>query len=287
MARALTDIYDALALEKNSQQQLAGLAPDIDSSQQLLGDLDTPSKVARWRLMLWVVATCIWVHEELWDIFRAEVDAIVASAHIGTPKWYVAQALKFQFGYALVDVAGVFQYPAVVPAAQIVQRAAIVEAGGLVILKVAKVVSGVVTPLDNTEEDAFAAYIDDIRLAGTMINILTDVPDLLHVVYDVYYDPLVMMPNGALIAAVGTFPVEDAITAFIASLPFNGTLALTSMTDAVQAAAGVVDPVLRTAEAKWGAFAYAPVDVDYESHAGHMAIDPMLPLLSTINYIAA
>lgn len=287
MARKLTDIYDALALEKSTQQQLTGLAPAVDSAQQLLGDLDSPSKVARWRLFLWVVATAIWAHEVLWDLFRAEVDAIVASAHIGTARWYVRKALEFQLGYALVNVDGVFQYPTIVPAAQIVKRAAIREAGGLIILKVAKEVSGVVTPLDVAEMTSFTAYVNDIRMAGVMVNIVSDVPDLLHIGFDVYYDPLLLTPNGALITSPSTFPVEDAINAYISSLPFDGTLVLTHLVDAVQAAVGVVNPVLVAAEAHWGAFPLAPINVSYNSHAGHAAIDPAYPLSSTITYIPA
>lgn len=287
MARDLTSIYDALAAEKANQQQLAGLQPDVDSSQQLLADLDSPSQVARWRLMLWVVATAIWVHEKLWDVFRAEVDAIVANAHAGTPRWYVAQALAYQHGYALTEIDGIFSYPVDDPAARIVARAAIVESAGMCTLKVAKEASGAIVPLDAGELASFSAYIDDIRFAGTIINIITDVPDKLKVSYDVYYDPLVLLPNGALITDPSTFPVEDAINQFIAGLPFDGRLVLTSMTDAVQQAAGVINPVLTNAEAWWGAFAPAPIAVSYGSHAGHMAIDAFSPLSSTITYIPA
>lgn len=83
------------------------------------------------------------------------------------------------------------------------------------------------------------------------------------------------------------FPVRDAIESYIAALPFNGTLHLTFLTDAVQQAGGVVNPVLTNAEAHWGAFPPAPIDVSYVSHAGHMAIDPQAPLSATINYMPA
>lgn len=285
MARTIQEIYDAMALEKSEQSALTGLVPEVDTAQALLQDVTSPSKVARWRLWLWVVATAMWVHEKLWDQHRAEVDAIVAAAHIGTPRWYVQQALAFQYGYELVLVGNVFQYPAIVPEAQIVKRAAIVETGGTAILKVAKLVSGVVTALTSAEVAAFSAYIDDIRLAGTAINILTDDPDLLHVEYTVEYDPNVLTSTGALITDPDVFPVRDAITAFIANLPFNGKLVLNNMTDAVQAATGVVNPTLTTARAKWGALPYAAINVRYSSHAGHMAIDPALPLSATLTYV--
>ncbi|MBS1944777.1 MAG: hypothetical protein JST98_06135 [Bacteroidetes bacterium] len=287
MPRRIIDIYDAMALEKADQQELAGLQPDIDSSQQLLADLDSPSQVARWRLMLWVVATAIWVHERLWEVFRAEVDAIMAAAHPGTPKWYVAQAKAFQLGYALTDVDGVYRYTVDDPSAKVVKRAAIVESNGLVILKVATVVGGAVVPLASTDMDAFKVYMDQIKFAGTVINFITDDSDLLRVGYDVYYDPLVLAPNGSLLSDAGVFPVREAIEGHIAALPFNGTLVLTHLTDAVQRAAGVLNPVLTDAKARWGAFAPATIAVSYVAHAGHMAIDPMAPLAATINYIPA
>ena len=118
-----------------------------------------------------------------------------------------------------------------------------------------------------------SAYIDVISFAGIIIKIVTYVH--------------VKLPNGGLIADPGTFPVRDAITTFISSLPFDGRLVLTAMTDAVQQAAGVVNPVLTSAEAWWGILPPAPINVSYRSHAGHMAIDPLSPLSATINYISA
>lgn len=288
MARTLTSIYDALALEKSAQAQLTDLQPDIDTAQTLLDDLNTPSRVARWRLMLWVVATGIWALEKLWDAFYLEVEALAASSHVGTLRWYVDQALKFQYGYALsLNSEGAWVYAVDDAASRIVVRAAAIENGSTVLLKVAKLSSGSLVALSGPEKNAFIAYIDDIKMAGTVVNVLTDGPDYLKVVMDVYYDPLVLNPNGSLILDGAVFPVRDAITAHVANLSFNGALVLTNLVDAAQAAEGVVNPVLISAGARYGFFALSAIDVQYVAYAGHMAIDPGFPLSGTLNYIPA
>lgn len=285
MARTLNEIYDAIALEKSEQSALAALEPDIDTAQTLLNDLTTPSRVARWRLMLWVVAFGMWAHEKLWDAFRAEILAIAAGSIIGTLRWYVEKARAYQHGHALVIVDNVPGYAIDDPASRIVARAAGKEEGGYVLLKVAKEDSGELVPLSGPELAAFLEYIDEVKMAGVIVNVLTANPDLLWIQFTVYYDPLVMSANGSLILDPTVYPVEDAINAFIASLPFDGRLVLTSLVDAVQSATGVVNPVLGPVQAKYGAFPYAPVTVQYSSNAGHVKVDDAHPLDATITYL--
>lgn len=287
MARTLNTIYDAMAREKSEQIELTALQPDVDTAQALLADLTTPSRVARWRFMLWVVAVAIWVHERLWDAFRAEVEALAAGSHIGTLRWYVEKAKAFQYGHALVIENNVPVYAVDDPASRIIARAAGKEQGGYVLLKVAKEVSGALVPLGESERAALDAYIDEIKMAGTIVNILTANPDLLLVSATVYYDPLVMTANGSLILEPAVFPVRDAINAYLANLPFGGEVVLTHLVDAMQAARGVINPVLGSVQAKYGGFAYTPVAVKYEANAGHVIIDPAAPLSTTIVYVPA
>jgi hypothetical protein len=284
--RTLTAIYDAIALEKAAQAELDALAPDIDNAQQLLADLNTPSRVARWRLMLWVVAVAIWVHEQLWELFRAEVEDLAARSSVGTRRWYVDQALSFQYGFDLVEGDdGVFRYETDEPAARIIARAAVKDQTGIVLMKVAKLDAGALVPLSNPERIAFAAYMVQVKMAGSILNILTAVPDLLKVNMTVYYDPLVMNGSGQLILDTAVKPVEDAIRGYLAALPFNGMYRNTSLVDAVQAAEGVENPVLTLVQAKYGLLPYETITVEYEASAGHMIIDPANDLPATITYL--
>jgi hypothetical protein len=286
MSRTLTAIYDAIALEKAAQAELDALAPDVDNAQQLLADLNTPSRVARWRLMLWVVAVAIWVHEQLWELFRAEVEDLAARSSVGTRRWYVDQARAFQYGFDLVEGDdGVFRYATDEPASRIIARAAVKEQSGIVLMKVAKLDGTDLIALTNPERIAFAAYLAQVKMAGTIINILTAGPDLLKVNMVVYYDPLVMNGSGELILDTAVKPVEDAINNYLANLPFDGVLRLTSLVDAVQSAQGVDNPVLSLAQAKYGLLPYATITVQYEANAGHLIIDPANPLSTTITYL--
>lgn len=285
MARSIQEIYDALAQEKAEQLELNTLQPDIDSAQQLLADLNTPSRVARWRLMLWVVAVAQWTHEVLWDRTLDEIRALAAASNIGTLPWYVAKARAFQFGHDLVLVNNVPGYEEDDAEARIVRRAAAKEQGGLVLLKVAKEEAGVIGPMTSGELSAFAAYIDEVKMAGVIVNIISEPADLLRVVATVFYDPLVMASDGTLILNPSVRPVDAAIDAYLENLPFNGALVLTNLVDAMQSAAGVINPVLTDVQTRYGAFPYSSVVVEYIARAGYLKVDPLNPLAATITYV--
>jgi hypothetical protein len=285
VARSISEIYDALILEKNNQTQLNALQPNIDNAQNLLNDLTSPSKVARWRLDLWVVSVGTWIIEVLMDRFKAEVEEIAKNAVSGTEPWYKDQALKFQYGDSLVYLNNKFQYATLNTAAQIVKRAAVKDVGGQVIIKVAKLVGGVVTPLSTAELLAFDAYMKKIKFAGTATATVSRAADLLKIAYTVYYDPLVLKSDGSLISNPSIRPVDAAINNYITNLPFNGELILTKLTDTVQLAQGVVNPILTSAQAKYGALPYNTITVKYTADAGHMQIDPFFPLTTQITYL--
>lgn len=285
MARTIQQIYDAMALEKSQLSELSALQPNIDTSQSLLTQLTTTSRVAHWRLMLWLVATAIWVHEKLWDTFRAEVDEVAKGSIIGTLRWYVAKARAYQHGYDLDIIDNVPGYAVDVPAARIVAQAAGRDTSGHVVLKVAKAPSGVLQPLSAPELAGFVEYIDRIKMAGTVISILSAEPDLVRITATVYYNPLVLASNGSLLTDASVFPVEDAINAYLATLPFNGQMSITSLTDAMQAAEGVVNPQVVAVQAKYLTYAFAAVTQFYDSYAGYLVVDPDAPLATTITYV--
>src|SRR6187399_970432 len=110
MGRTVNEIYVALVNEKNTHAQLSALQPSIDDEQTLLTDITTPSRVADWRLWLYIVAFGICIHEGLWDLLKAEIDEKVANSRYGSSQWFKDQAEKFQYGDALVLINGQFQY---------------------------------------------------------------------------------------------------------------------------------------------------------------------------------
>ncbi len=286
MARSITEIYDSMIAEKQNMATLQQLQPHIDNHQTLLNDLTSQSKVAVWRLFYFTIAVAIWSVEKLFDLHKEEVQELIQSAIPGTKEWYRQQALLFQYGDNLIWQDNKFKYPENHPDKQVVKHAAVVEQNGIVIIKTAtENNTGERIPLDTLQFSAFQSYMKKIKFAGTKINFINDLPDKLQIYYRVYYDPLVMQPDGSLIDNPNTKPVEEAILNYIKNLPFNGRLNITALTDVIQKAEGVIDPVFEQAHAQYGTYPYQPIIDNYTAHAGYMKIDDLYPLSDTITYV--
>jgi len=286
MARTITEILDAMITEKETRTELDNLQPKPDTSQTFLDDLTTTSKVAIWRLMFFVLAVAIFLHEKIFDLHEADVQAQAKVLIPGTTRHLRQLALDFQFGDVLQFIDEIFQYATIDEAKQIVKRAAVIEVGGQVILKVAKLTALVPDKLDSGELTAFQSYIGQVKTAGIQIIIITADADLLKIAYDIHFNPQLIQNTGESIGTPGTFPVEDAINNFIQDLPFNGILNLTQLTDAIQLAEGVNDPIITLAEAKIPGGVFATIVNEYIPNAGHLKIDPAFPLSTQLTYIA-
>ena len=165
--RTIAQIYSEIVADKDNQTSIAALAPTADTEQQLLAALNSSSKVAVWRLWAYIVAAAIWAHEALWEIFRAEVQAVADAAIVGTVRWYQEQVFRYQHGDTLAynSVTGKYGYPALNPAVQIVKRCAVIEQpNGVLAFKVAKLdTSANPIGLDITEAGSLAAYLKKIN----------------------------------------------------------------------------------------------------------------------------
>jgi hypothetical protein len=269
--------------EKELNANLIGLQPNVESGQNLLTDLTSSSKVAIWRLIFFVVAVGIWSHEKIFDLHKAEIETRANEMIPGTLRWYRNEALKFQYGDALIwnnDLLK-FQYPDGSTGAKIISQASAIEPIGSnnqVRIKVAKLVSGDLVPLSSGEETAFNNYINQIKFAGTNVSVTNINADLLKLNIEIVYNPLILTPTGELISEPGLYPVRDAINNYIKFLPFDGVFNRNKFIDAMQSASGVVDPIINTIEAKTGALPYVPILNNYIAGAGYLKIDPTFPL---------
>jgi len=289
MARSVSEIYDALIVEKNTMSTLNGLQPSIDDSQTLLQALSNTSRVGIWRLFIWLVAFAQWTEETLWDDFVAFVNDLISKGQYGGKAWFQDQSFKFQLGYTLAWIDNKFQYADTTSggaiASRIIARCAVVETGGKLRILVAKLVGGVVTKLSDAELSAFDDYIKKIRPAGTKVVTVSSDPDYFKLTVRAFYDPEVLAGDGSLLSDPTSFPLRDAINGYISNLPFDGRLGLTFLVDQMQKASGIVNPELLTSQAKYGSIAYADIITEYIPDAGYLIIDPAYPLNTSITYI--
>lgn len=246
MARALETIIAEMIANKEAELGLAGLT--------------STSRVAIWRLMIYVVAFAVWSLEILFDQHKAEVDGILLELKPHTPRWYRNKALAFQYGFDLYPDTDVFvnegKTPEQIEVSKIIKYAAVTEATNesRLIIKIAtEDVDGILSPITDPEKESFDAYIDEIRDAGVKITPINYLPDVLRLNIKIYYDPLVLTSNGVAITGInaGKKPVEIALQEFMRELPFNGELVLSALIDKLQQTEGVAIPHLVSAASKW------------------------------------
>lgn len=286
MSRPIIEIYDSIITEKQQMSELSDLQPAIDSSQTLLNDLTSTSKVAIWRLYIYLFATAVWVHEQIFDAYKLEVDEKVKDAVTGNIRWYWKQCFLFQYGDSLSFIDDKYQYASLNQANQIVKRASVSEVGSQLRIKVAKLDGGgLPEPLTGTELTAFNNYINKIKFAGTNIAIISSIADEIAIYYTITVNQQVISTTGESLISPGTYPVVDVVNAYIQNLPFDGVLNFTKLTDEIQKIEGVIDPIFNNASARYGALPYQTVlNNYYKPNAGHLKTSIANPISTTITY---
>jgi len=224
------------------------------------------------------------------DLFRTEVNDLLAGQKAHTARWYQEKALAFQFGYDLVEGTDTYDNTGidvdVISDSKIIEYAAVVEDDGTLIVKVNKDQGGQPAKLTTTEYDAALAYMKEIKDAGVQMELRNTDPDKMKLTIDIYYDPTILGADGARLDGSASDPVGDAITDFLKDLPFNGRFVKSHLVDALQLVEGVEVPVIRNCQAtRFDSSSFVTVDVDYDPFAGTIRIyNPAGDL--AINYLA-
>ena len=257
MARTIAEIKQSIIDKKNGETSLAAL--------------NSPSQVAFYNLIIYIVAACIFFHETLWDILKKEVEGIAEKAVPGTAKWWQDQIFKFQFSSTtpqIIDLIDFYpKYPIVNPSLRIITRASVKQDGNKVIgIKVAKGIYPSITALTSDEKNALQNYIDKIKFAGTEATVVSFNADRLKVTAEVFYE-------GQYVQSVVKAAVIAAIDNFLATLPFDGVFYLNKLIDVIQTVEGVKDVVVSEAKGRADAQSVGSGIVIaryYETKAGYM-----------------
>lgn len=221
----------------------------IAEDEKLSAKLTNTSKTAIYKLFVYIVAFCIRALELLFDSHRSEVEAALLEKTPHQLYWYRVKSLAFQYGFSLLTDSDKFDNTGAtdeqIEDSKIIKYCAVSQAENesRLVVKIATESSGALAPLSSPQKTAFVNYLQEIKDAGVLITVINYLPDRLYITGRMYYDPLVLTADGASILTGGK-PVEDAITAYIKNLPFNGELILASLVDALQAVKGVKIPHL-------------------------------------------
>ena len=272
MARSIQDIQQLIYAQK--------------AQEPALSSLNSTSKVAIWRLWVYIISVAIWSLEKLFDLHRTDIDKRLTELKPHTARWYRSKALAFQYGFSLSldsdkydDDDKQWFTKEQIDASKIIKYSAVVESKneGRLIVKIAGEQDDTLQPITDVQKQAFEAYLQEIKDAGVRLSVVNYQPDILHLQMKIVYDPLVLDSNGQSITHA-TKPVETAIKDYLKRLPFNGELVLARLIDALQQAEGVKIPHLVLAQSKnitssgeYGAF--ETIEISKIPTAGYFTID--------------
>lgn len=211
------------------------------------------STVSLESIIFGIVAAAVHVLEVMFDIFRTEVDSKIATAVVASIPWYHKICLEYQHGDPLVlnETTGEYGYEQEDLTKRKVKFASCRDRGGGVYILVAgEGDDGLPKALSDDILLAFREYIGRRKPVGIVADIYSYDPDFISIGVKVQYDPLVLNADGSLISDPDRYPVEDAVNTYLAGILYGGTFNRTKLTDAIQAAEGVVDLILGDIMAK-------------------------------------
>ena len=237
-------------------QEIQELIYQAKTQEPALNELNSTSKVAIWRLWVYIIAVAIWSLEKIFDLHRADIDKRLAELKPGTAKWYHSKALAFQYGFDLLPDSDKFnnhgRTEEQIEASKVVKYCAVTDAPteSRIVIKIATDNAGTLTPVTTHQQEAFSRYINEIKYAGVYVTILNNQPDWLKLSIRIVRNPLILNENGMNVNS-GKQTVKEAIKDYLKRLSFNGELSLQALTDVIQGVEGVKDVSIDLAQTKW------------------------------------
>lgn len=215
---------------------------DAQAAQPALSSLNSPSQTAIYTLWKGITAIVINFLEQLWDLFRGELETTISKGKIGSALWLQDMVYKFQYSATVPQVVQVINFAAgyyvVDPTLRIITRCSIKTTGNkIVTIKVAK--SDPPEALTLTEKNSLIGYVTNIGFTGIQYVVRSSPPDVFYLKASIYYD-------GQYSSVIQT-TVIAAIENYFASLAFDGTLQLLTIEDYIQRVPGVTDIVIEDA----------------------------------------
>ena len=269
----------------------SNIIEDIQSDANLSAVLTSQSKTSVWRRMVFVVAKAVWSLQNMFDLFRSELETEMAKQKIHSKQWYRQKAIDFLFGFAVKAGTDEFDTEGAtdeeIEAAKVVKQAAcikMISSSGYGILRVKAATedsNGNLQPLPVEQFEALKYYFMRYAVdAGTQLRVTTGNADDLLLKLDVYYDPLVISTTGARLDGTAETPVLDAINNYLKSLEFNGALYVSDLIAAIRQVDGVRLAKCLEARSKYGAYDYSAdvinaglIDEIRVADSGYMKID--------------
>lgn len=228
MARTLSEIYST--------------AKDCRNQYLELTEFENSSKMSIMDAFTWVVSSCIWVFENILDVFKVDLAKDIQNRINGTPSYFANALLKYQSGDELEmnDEGTAFSYPSINKDKRIITKVVYYEGSEpgfhdkALNFKIATGSPGAYAKIEDKELTAIKAYLNKLLFAGQHASVHSRIGDILVPRLIVYYD-------GAVLEDEVYTNIETAIEEYIAGIDFNGMVYAQKVIDCIQKVEHVTD----------------------------------------------
>jgi hypothetical protein len=241
---------------------------DSITSDDRLTSLNSTSRVAIYRLIIFIISYSIWLFETILDQHKTEIDTAIYEQKSATKNWYKNMSLSFQYGFDLLVDSDKFDNTGYtidqIEASKIIKYCSVKESleSNRLTIKVAGESGTVLEPLSGSEKESFEQYLSEIKYAGVKITVINNPADKLVLYMQIYRDALIIDENG-ISKLDGGRPVETAINAYMKALPFDGELVINDLIEKLRAVPGVNNAHIVNATSTY----FDSVDGTYTNHA--------------------
>lgn len=218
------EIYNEIIAEKES-----GNYPELE-------ELNSTSKVSVWRLWVWIFSFASRTVLQLFEDLKEWMQDYFERKQVGTLRWWIDTVKAFQYGDSLQYINGVWKYAVENTSKQIVKQVALELKQKILLFKVAKIENEKLAPLAEEEQAALKHYVNQVKLAGQFIDLVSISADRVKFQLRVYY-------NAQYSQSIVQQKIEEAINDYLSNIVFNGELIITQLIDQLQKIEGVYNPV--------------------------------------------
>ncbi|KOY85028.1 hypothetical protein AD998_01700 [bacterium 336/3] len=243
-----------------SKEEIENQIITAKEAEPTLSTLNSVSQTALWRSFVKLSAFIINIFEQLFDVFRSEVNQIVEENRVGKTSWYAKKVKEFQLGDIVNENA---EYNKLDVTKQIITRVSVreieVDNRKRLLIKVAK--GEPPEKLSTTEFPQLKQYVERFKFAGVWVDYISQNADDISANIKVYYKDL----DEATVKS----NVESKINEFLNSIDFDGVFTKSKFIPFVESAVGVVAIEINSVTATPEAEASTVIDQFYVSKSGY------------------
>lgn len=275
------EIQQIILDQKAAASSISAMEILTDAEITLSGATST-SKVANWRLLVFIFAFVLWMHEKI----------VVSNAAKTRPQNipnFQEMVMSYLDGLPIIWKNNQFQFdttglsPENIANLKIIKRCAVITTKKGILLKIATKVGATTAPVTNDQATAILYYVMKNTQPGVSVTLINKNPDKIKLTIDVYVDPLIIeLSTGKLKHTTAeVYPVKDAIQEYLENLEFNGAFSKSKFEDRIQSATGVVDFQTLLLQWKYESLPFSNLGIYKIANSGHFEI---LDTDLTINY---